>query len=77
MVRNAAHGNGLALFAIARSERDLQFARSDHRIFVKKFVEIAQAKEQQSVRIARFDRVILLHQGCAGFGHSEVISFQF
>ncbi len=45
MIRNAAHGNGLALFAIARSERDLQLARGSDGVLVEKLVEIAEAEE--------------------------------
>src|SRR6266481_3573854 len=55
VVGDSTHGNGLPLFAVARSERDLQFARGGDRIFVKKFVEVAEAEEQQRVRIARLD----------------------
>jgi hypothetical protein len=47
---------------VAGSERDLQLSRGDHGVFVEKFVEVAEAKEQQSVREARLDGVILLHQ---------------
>ena len=61
MIGDAAHRNGLALFPIARSERDLQLARGEHGVFVEKFVEIAETEEEQGVRIARFDRVVLLH----------------
>ncbi len=72
VVRNAAHRNGLALFAIPRSERDLQFSRGYDRVFIKKFVEIAQAKEQQRMRVARLDGVILLHQRCCRLAHSLI-----
>src|SRR5215472_4106040 len=44
VIGNAAHGDGLAFFAIARGERDLEFARSDHGIFVKQLVKIAQSE---------------------------------
>jgi hypothetical protein len=44
VVRHAAHGNLLAALAVARSERDLQFARRDHCILKEKFVEIAQTE---------------------------------
>ena len=69
VIGDAAHGNGLALFAIARGESDLEFARSEDGVFVEEFVEIAEAEEQESVGIAGFDRLILLHQGCGGIGH--------
>src|SRR5260370_885875 len=45
VVGTTTHGNGLPLFAVARSERDLQFARGGDRIFVEKFVEVAEAEE--------------------------------
>ena len=52
----------------------MQLARGDHGVFVEKLVKITQAEEQQRMRVARFDGVILLHQGCGGFGHSQVFS---
>ena len=52
----------LAALAIARSQRDLQFPSRDDSILEKEFIEIAQAKQHQGVRIARFDGVILPHQ---------------
>ncbi len=69
VIRDAAHRNRLALFAIPRGQRDLQFARGEHGVFVEKFVEIAEAKEQQRMRVARFYRMVLLHQRCSGIGH--------
>src|SRR5208337_3154798 len=74
VVRNAAHGNGLALFAIAGGERDLEFAGGDDGVFVEEFVEIAEAEEQESVGVAGFNRVVLLHERGGGFGHRK--SFQ-
>src|SRR5882762_318937 len=76
MIRDATHGNGLALFAIARRKRDLQLARGDNGVFVEEFVEVAQAEEQQGVRIARLDGVILLHQRCCRLAHPSVVSGQ-
>src|SRR6266480_844786 len=35
VVRNATHGNRLALLAVARGESDLKLARGDDRVFVK------------------------------------------
>src|SRR5467141_1596046 len=77
VVRNAAHGNRLALFAVARGESDLKLARGDYRVFVEKFVEIAQAEEQQGVRVARLDGVILLHQRCCRLAHSSIVSLSY
>jgi len=74
VIRHAAHGNGLAFFAIAGSQGDLQFPRGDHGIFIEEFVEIAETEEQQGVRVARLDGVILLHQRCSWLAHSGVFS---
>ncbi len=61
MIRHAAHRDWLAFFAIARGERDLQFAGGEHGVFVEELVEIAEAEEEEGVRVARFYRVVLLH----------------
>ena len=61
VIRNAAHGDRLALFAIARGESDLELARGDHGVFIEKFVEIAETEEEEGVGIARLDGVVLLH----------------
>ena len=53
VIGHAAHGDGLALFAVARSQSDLQLARGDDGVFVEELVEIAQAEQQQRVRVAR------------------------
>ena len=73
VIGNAAHGDGLAFFAIAGGERDLQFARGEHGVFVEEFVEIAEAEEQEGVGVAGFDRLVLLHQRCGGVGHASLI----
>src|SRR5260370_4067496 len=44
VVRNATHRNRLALFAVARSERDLEVARGYNRVLVKQVVEIHPAE---------------------------------
>ena len=74
VIGNAAHGDGLAFFAIAGGEGDLEFAGGDDGVFVEEFVEVAETEEEEGVGVARFDRVVLLHEGCGGFGHGEVIS---
>jgi len=74
VIGDAAHGNGLALFAIAGGEGDLELAGGDDGVFVEEFVEVAKAEEKEGVGVAGFDRVVLLHEGCGGFGHGEVIS---
>ena len=74
MVGNATHGNGLALFAVAGGEGDLEFAGGDDGVFVEEFVEITEAEEKEGVRVAGFHAVVLLHERGGGFGHGE--SFQ-
>ena len=69
VIGDAAHGNGLALFAIAGGEGDLEFAGGDDGVFVEEFVEIAEAEEEEGVRIAGLYGVVLLHQGGGGVGH--------
>ena len=51
VIGHAAHGNGDALFLIARGQRDLQFARRDDGVLEEEFVEVTQAER----RAARWD----------------------
>ena len=46
MVGNAAHGDGLALFLIAGSESDFEFARGYDGVFEEHLVEIAETEEE-------------------------------
>ncbi len=69
VIGHAAHGNGSALFFVARGERDLQLARGDHRIFEEKFVEVTQAEEEERIGMLFLDRGILPHQRCGGLAH--------
>jgi hypothetical protein len=62
VVRNTAHRDGLALLLIPRGERDLKLFGSNDSILKKEFVEIAQAKEEQRLRMALFNRTVLPHQ---------------
>ena len=59
MMRHAAHRNRVAPFFVARSERDLQLARADHRIIKKQFVKIAESEEEKSSRMLRLQLLIL------------------
>ncbi len=77
VIGNATHGNRLTFFAIAGRERDLEFTRGKDRVFVKKFVEIAETEKQQRVRVTRFDRVVLLHQRCSRVAHRGVRQLLF
>ena len=56
VVGNAAHRHGLALLLVARGEGDLQDARREDRVVVKKLVKVAQAEQQQRRRDAASSR---------------------
>ena len=66
VVRHAAHGDGRALFLVARRERDLKLPRGRHRVIVEQLVEIAQPEHQQRVRRLLLDAVVLPHQRRGG-----------
>ncbi len=61
VMRNAAHGDGLALFAVAGGQSDLQLAGGNDGVLVKEFVEIAQAEQDQRMRVALLDGLVLPH----------------
>ena len=70
VVGHAAHGDGRALFLVARGERDFQLARGHHGVFEEQLVEIAQAEHQQRVGHLLLDAVVLPHQRRGGVrGH--------
>ena len=62
VVRHAAHGNGGALFLVARGQRDFELARGGDGVFEEQLVEIAQPEHQQRVRDLLLDGVVLPHQ---------------
>ena len=72
MIRDAAHRDGGALFLIARGERDLEFARGNHRVLEEQLVEIAQPEHQQRVRDLLLDAVVLPHQRRGGVRHAHL-----
>ena len=71
MIRDAAHGNSVIFFFVARGQRDLQLARGHYSVFKKKLVEVSQAEEEQRVGMLLFDGGILPHERGGGFGHRE------
>ncbi len=71
VIRHAAHRHGLALFAIARGQSDLQQARGHLRIVVEKLVEISQPEKQQRLRMLLLDGVILPQQWRSGLSHER------
>ncbi len=70
VVGNAAHGDGVALFLIARGEGDFEFARGGDGVFEEELVKIAEAEHQQGVGHLLFDAVVLPHERRGGVGHS-------
>ena len=75
VVGHAAHGNGGALFLVARGEGDFEFARGHHGVFEKQLVEIAQAEHQQGVGNLLLDAVVLPHQRGGGVGgHQQTVT---
>ncbi len=67
---DAAHGDGVALFLIARGEGDFEFARGGHGVFEEELVKIAEAKHEQGIGHLLLDAVVLPHQRRGGVGHS-------
>ena len=58
----------------AGGQDDIEFAGSDLGIFIEGFVKIAQAKEQNRVRILAFDFEILFADGGdIVFGHGMIL----
>ena len=72
MEGHAAHGHGPLL--IARGEGDLQFSGCGAGVLEEELVEVAQAEEEQRVRVLLLGQGVLAHQrGLCGievsFGH--------
>ena len=59
---------------MARRQRDFQFFRGHHGVFIEELVEIAEAEEQQCVRVLFLDSLVLPHQRRQrGRGHASTI----
>ena len=71
VIRHAAHGDGRALFLVARGQRDLQLARGDHGVLEEELVEVAQAKEQKRAGMLFLDRGVLPHQWSGRLAHGR------
>ena len=69
MVRHAAHRYSDALFFVARGQRDLQLPRRHYGILEEKFVEVAEAEEDERVGMLFLDRGILPHQRGGRLSH--------
>ena len=62
VIGHAAHRNRVALFLVARGERDFEFARGGNGVFEEQLVEVAQPEHQQRVGNLLLRRVVLPHQ---------------
>ena len=76
MEGDAAHGDGGALFLVARGEGDFQFARGHHGVLEEELVKIAEAEHQQGVGYLLLDAVVLPHERRGRVTHREVRSTQ-
>ena len=72
VVRHARHRDRRAAGFAARGQGDVEQLRRAPRVVVKDFVEIAHAKQQQSVGKLRLDAEVLLHQGRVSLGAFEI-----
>ena len=68
VIRHAAHRDRLALFLVARGQRDFEFPRRRHGVFVEQLVEVAEPEQQQRAGDLLLDGLILPHQRRGGFG---------
>jgi len=60
---DAGHGKALPLAELARREGDAQDRRGPFGILAERFVEVAEAKEDDGVGMLTLDRLILLEDG--------------
>ncbi len=71
VVGNSAHGEGDAIYLLARGEGDLELARGGDGVIEEELVKIAHAEEQQRGGMLFLDGGVLPHQRCGGFTHEE------
>ena len=69
MMRDAGHRHARTFGDVAPGQHNVELARYQFGVGVKCFVEIAQAKKQNRVRIFFFDVEILLADGGDFGGH--------
>jgi len=62
VVGHTTHGDVDTLFFVPRSQSDLQFARRQHRIVKKQFVEIAEPEKQERSGMLLLNGGILPHE---------------
>ena len=64
MVRNATHGNGVAAFFVAGSQRDLQFTSTRDGVVEEELVKIAEAKKEKRSRMLLLQLLVLTQHRC-------------
>ncbi len=69
VVGDARHRDARTFGDVARGEHDVEFARGNLGVLVKGLVEIAEAEEQDRVRVGAFDLEVLLANGGNVVGH--------
>jgi hypothetical protein len=72
MMRNTAHGHGIATLFVTRSEGYLQLARAGHGVFKEEFVKIAQTKKQECARVLLLEFLILAQHWRGGVWGSHI-----
>ena len=73
MVGDAAHGDGRALFLVARGEGDFELAGGGDGVLEEELVEIAQAEHEQGLGHLLLDAVVLPHERRGGVTHGEFL----
>ncbi len=68
---DAGQGDALALAHRPRGKGDLQLARDQLSVLVERLVEVAQAEEEDGVRVAALDLQVLTAQGRIGHGRGS------
>ncbi len=69
MIRDAAHGDGLAFFAIAGSESDLEDTGGEERVVEEEFIKVAETEEEKGAGVLGFDVVVLTEERSGRFRH--------
>ncbi len=71
VIGHAAHGDGGALFLVARGQGDFQIVRGHYGIFEEELVKIAEAEHEERVRHLLLDAVVLPHQRRGGISRGR------
>jgi len=73
VVGDAGHGDALVLAHVAAGQGDAEHSCGDAGIVIEGLVEVAEAEEQQGVRVLLLDAEVLAAQG--GLGHGRAASW--